>query len=102
MTFDFRLKVFYTAAQKLSFTKAAAELFITQPAVTRNISELEQQLGSTLFNRKGNTLSLTPAGELLLRYAEKIFDTYAAFENELAELTNVDAGTDRKSTRLNY
>ncbi len=40
--FDFRLKVFYTVAKRLSFTKAAADLFITQPAVTRHIQELEQ------------------------------------------------------------
>ena len=43
MITDFRLKVFKTAADKLSFTKAATELFISQPAVTKNINELEKQ-----------------------------------------------------------
>ena len=52
MVFDFRLKVFYTVALKLSYTKAANELFISQPAVTKHINELEQQLQTRLFNRK--------------------------------------------------
>ena len=39
---DFRLEVFYTVARRMSFTKAAATLFITQPAVTKHIYELEQ------------------------------------------------------------
>src|SRR5690606_21805454 len=73
-------------------TKAASELFITQPAVTKHINELEKQLDTGLFNRKGNSISLTPAGEVLLRYSRKIFDTYAALENELAVLNNINAG----------
>lgn len=55
----FRLKVFYTVAPKLSFTKAAAELFISQPAVTKHIRELEQQLSLALFKRNGNTIAIT-------------------------------------------
>jgi DNA-binding transcriptional LysR family regulator len=95
MIFDFRLRVFYTVAQKLSFTKAAAALYITQPAVTRQIHELEQQLHVRLFNRHGNTISLTTAGEVLVRYAEKIFSTYTALETELAQLNSVTGGTAR-------
>lgn len=92
MVFDFRLKVFHTVAIKLSYTRAANELFITQPAVTKHINELEQQLQTRLFNRKGSTISLTPSGEVLLRYAEQIFKLYAHLENELAELNNVAGG----------
>ncbi|MFN8348177.1 MAG: LysR substrate-binding domain-containing protein [Spirosomataceae bacterium] len=79
---DFRLRVFCSVARHLSFTKAAAELFITQPAVTKHIRELEQQYGTRLFERKGNTVYLTQAGELLKRYAEQILHLYqeAAFE----------------------
>lgn len=95
MVFDFRLKVFYTVAQKLSFTKAAAELFITQPAVTKHIRELEQQLGLALFKRHGNTISITPGGEIVLKYAEKIFGTYVLLENELAQLNKISEGTIR-------
>jgi len=95
MIFDFRLKVFYAVAQKLSFTKAAQELFITQPAVTRHINELEQQLGTGLFKRQGNTIALTPAGEVMVKYARQIFQTYALLENELAQLSEMEAGNIR-------
>ena len=92
MIFDFRLKVFYTVAQKLSFTKAANELFITQPAVTKHINELEHQLGVGLFKRQGNTISITPAGQVVLEHAQKIFQIYAALENDLVQLTNTSGG----------
>ncbi len=93
MIFDFRLKVFYTVSQKLSFTKAAGELFVTQPAVTKHINELEHQLGVALFKRHGNSISLTPPGQVLVRYAQQIFQMYAALENELAEFSSVSGGT---------
>lgn len=93
MIFDFRLKVFYTVAQRLSFTKAAADLFVTQPAVTKHIKELEQQLNVQLFRRNGTSISLTPAGKILLQYAEKIFQTYTELETELAQLNKMEAGT---------
>lgn len=93
MNFDFRLKVFYTVAHRLSFTKAAAELFITQPAVTKHIKELEHQLNAQLFRRNGNSIVLTTAGGILLQYAEKIFQTYTELETELAQLNNMEAGT---------
>jgi DNA-binding transcriptional LysR family regulator len=93
MIFDFRLKVFYTVAQRLSFTKAASELFITQPAVTKHIKELEQQLNVRLFKRNGNNINLTTAGKVLLQYAGKIFQTYTELETELAQLSNIEAGT---------
>jgi len=92
MIFDFRLKVFYTVATKLSFTKAAAELFITQPAVTKHIRELEQQTGQRLFKRNGNSITLTNAGELLLQYAVKIFELYSALDSDLAQLNNTVGG----------
>jgi LysR family transcriptional regulator, transcriptional activator of the cysJI operon len=92
MVFDFRLQVFYKVAQKLSFTKAAQELFITQPAVTKHIKELEQQLGVGLLKRHGNRISLTPAGIIMEKYAQKIFQTYAALENELAQLGDMPSG----------
>ena len=59
---DFRLKVFVTVAKEGSFTKAAAALGVTQPAVSQNIAELERLLERKLFDRmKGETL-LTPEG----------------------------------------
>lgn len=71
MITDFRLKVFKTVADRLSFTKAAAELLISQPAVTRHISELEKQLGVPLFDRCRGNVSLTAHGKLMLDYANR-------------------------------
>jgi LysR family transcriptional regulator, transcriptional activator of the cysJI operon len=79
---EFRLKVFYTVAKRLSFTKAADELFITQPAITKHIHELEDEYKAKLFERKGNRINLTAAGELLFNHAENVFQLYnnVAFE----------------------
>jgi DNA-binding transcriptional LysR family regulator len=82
--FDFRLKVFYTVAKRLSFTKAATDLFITQPAVTKHIKELEQYFKVQLFERRGNQIKLTKQGQLLLEYTEEVFRIYRKMEFELA------------------
>src|SRR5689334_1889220 len=89
---DYRLEVFYTVARRLSFTKAAAELFITQPAVTRHVHELEEQYGTKLFERSGNQVRLTPAGKLLFRHAEEVFAVYRHLEAEMAALTQREQG----------
>ena len=62
MITDFRLKVFETVARRLNFTRAAEELFITQPAVTRHIKELERLLDARLFKREGRGIALTAEG----------------------------------------
>jgi DNA-binding transcriptional LysR family regulator len=90
---DFRLTVFYTVAKRLNFTKAAAELFVTQPAVTKHIQELESQFGTALFDRRGNQVSLTVAGSLLLRHAETIMATYRQLEFDMNALKGEPGGT---------
>ncbi|WP_242916293.1 LysR family transcriptional regulator [Pontibacter liquoris] len=92
MIFDFRLQVFKAVAENRSFSKAAKILFITQPAVSKHISELENQTGAALFNRHGNAISLTPAGELLLRYATQIFELYRNLEEELHAMQQGQSG----------
>lgn len=77
---DFRLQVFYTAAKNLSFTKAAQELYISQPAVTRHINALEEQYQVLLFERQGNKLELTPAGKLMMEHSERILRQYQQLE----------------------
>lgn len=89
---DFRLAVFYSVAKRLSFTKAAEELFISQPAVTKHIRELEQAYDSKLFDRNGNTIKLTLAGELLLKHAESIFAIYRAIDFDMSALQQKDKG----------
>jgi DNA-binding transcriptional LysR family regulator len=81
---NFRLKVFRTVAEYLSFRKAAEHLFLTQPAVTLQIKALEEDLGVRLFDRAANRISLTPQGTRLLRYAKKIAALVSEAEQELA------------------
>lgn len=90
--FDFRLKVFYTVAQRLSFTRAAEELSITQPAVTRHIREIEQHYQVRLFDRNGSRISLTPAGSILLQHARELFTLYGNLELELSSLNEEHSG----------
>ncbi len=80
---DFRLKVFQSVAHHLSFTKASQELFISQPAITKHIHELEINYGAQLFERKGNRISLTDAGRLLLRHCDHILDEYKQLDYEM-------------------
>lgn len=81
--FDFRLKVFHTVARRLNFTKAAAELYITQPAVTKHIHELEHYFKVKLFDRSGSGIKLTPAGDILLHHTEELFSIYRNLEFEM-------------------
>lgn len=85
MLTDFRLKVFKTVADRLSFTKAAAELLISQPAVTKQINELERLLGKPLFLRHGNRISLTDDGVRLLEYANRILVLYGELRDAFVE-----------------
>jgi len=90
--FNFRLQVFHSAATNLSFTRAAKELYITQPAVTGNIKELENILGINLFDRGKNGISLTEAGEVLLRYTKQAMEDYKKMEYEIGQLKNSFSG----------
>lgn len=92
MISDFRIRVFYEVAQQLSFTKAASRLNITQPAVTKHIREMEQQLNMRLFNRHGNHITLTTAGQIVLRYATKIMNAYRGMEVELSQVMEIEGG----------
>jgi len=84
---DRRLQVFHAVAKQLSFTKAAETLYMTQPAVTFQIKQLEEHFNTRLFDRGHGRISLTPAGELALEYADRILGEYADLEARLAEMT---------------
>ncbi len=62
---DRRLQVFHAVAKHRSFTKAAEALYMTQPAVTFQIKQLEEQYNTRLFERGHGRISLTPAGRML-------------------------------------
>jgi LysR family transcriptional regulator, transcriptional activator of the cysJI operon len=69
---NFRLVVFRAVARHASFSRAAEELLLTQPAVTQQIKALEEQLGHPLFDRAGGRVSLSTGGAALLPFAEQI------------------------------
>lgn len=89
---DFRLKVFQTVAKNLSFTKASQELFVSQPAITKHIKELESAYQTRLFDRQGSRISLTDSGRLLLEHCDRIMEAYKQLEYEMHLLHNEYAG----------
>lgn len=89
---DRRLQVFYTVAKHLSFTKAAEQLFMTQPAVTFQIKQLEEQFNARLFERSHGRIALTPAGRLVMEYAGRILGLSEEMETRVAELNGAMNG----------
>jgi LysR family transcriptional regulator, transcriptional activator of the cysJI operon len=81
-----QLQIFCTVARHLSFSVAAEELFITQPAVSQQVKGLERQLNVKLFERLGHKLFLTEAGEAILASAQAILTARAEMEQSLALL----------------
>ncbi len=85
---DFRLKVFQSVARNQSFTRAAKELNISQPAITKHIQELESMYKVRLFERtNGTQIRITSEGELLLAHADRIVEAFRQLEYEMNLLT---------------
>lgn len=89
---DRRLQVFHAVAKHLSFTKAADALFMTQPAVTFQIRQLEEHFNIRLFDRARGHVALTNAGVMMLDYAERIIALSAELDTRMKELTGQLAG----------
>jgi DNA-binding transcriptional LysR family regulator len=89
---DFSLRAFLAVAKTNSFTRAAALLNLSQPAVTHQIKKMEELFHARLFDRLQNKIKLTPAGEILLRFAEQIDQLYQGAEREILELNTRVAG----------
>ena len=83
---DFRLKVFVTVARECSFTKAAAILNISQPAVSQHISELERTTGVKLFERLRGEVRLTESGKIFQIHAKRILAAYSSTSSLFAPL----------------
>lgn len=83
---DYRDSVFISVAENLSFSKAANDLHISQPAITRHIKELEERYKTTLFERKGNKIYLTTAGEKVYQAFKKISQQYRNLDFEIGQL----------------
>lgn len=90
---DRRLQVFHTVARLLSFTKAAEILHMTQPAVTFQIKQLEEQFNTRLFDRTHNRISLTEAGNIVFEYSDRILNLYGEMQNRIGEMTGDVRGT---------
>lgn len=82
---------FVALAEYGSFSKAAQTRFVTQPAFSRRIKTLEEQLGATLFNRSVTPVALTEAGEIFLVHARSVLDLLDKAEDEIqSQITSVD------------
>lgn len=92
------LKAFMLVAETGSFSSAAEKLHLTQPAVSKRIALLEQQLGSELFDRIGRTIDLTEAGRSLLPHARAISHQLIAAEQAVRDLSGEVTGRLRLAT----
>ncbi len=102
---DHKLKVFCTVAETRSFSKASEIIHLTQPAVSLQIQALEERYEVKLFDRSSATVTLTPAGEILYKYANEILNLYAKAESEIAQMTGLLKGSVRvgaSTTIANY
>ncbi|WP_054851107.1 LysR family transcriptional regulator [Olleya sp. ITB9] len=77
-----KLHIFKIVAKTLSFTKAAEQLFISQPAVSKSIRNLEEEYKTTLFVRKRNSIELTTEGQSFLLYVNKILAVYNQMDTQ--------------------
>lgn len=87
-----QLKTFYSVATHLNFTKAAQELSLSQPAVSRQIEALERYYEVPLFYRTKKKVELTEAGRQLLKYAIQIISLADQADKALSSLTNLESG----------
>jgi DNA-binding transcriptional LysR family regulator len=90
---DHKLKVFCTVAETKSFSKASEIIHLTQPAVSLQIQALEEVYETKLFDRTSSTVLLTPAGEILYKYAKEILSLFAAVEKDIGEITGLVKGS---------
>ncbi len=87
-----QLRVFEAAARHGSFTRAAEELFLTQPTISMQIKQLTKSVGLPLFEQVGKRLYLTEAGRELFATCRQIFNTIAQFEMKVADLKGLKQG----------
>ncbi len=86
-------KTFYYVAKNESISRAANELLISQPAISKAIKTLEDQLNTNLFIRKRDGVELTEAGEAIYKKIKDAMDLIGSAENDLKTLTNMESGT---------
>jgi len=87
-----QLKVFESVARLLSFSRAAEELHLTQPAVSTQVGKLEEHAGNALFEQFGKKIYLTPAGSELLQISRCIIQQFEAAEYAMTQFRGVSGG----------
>lgn len=87
------LRIFYHAAKEKNLTRAAEALFVSQPAVTMQIKAMEQYLEVPLFRKRGKFLELTDEGNVLYKYAEKIFGVVDQMEHAMKGFASLTHGS---------
>lgn len=92
------LQAFVAVAEAGSFSRAADALFLTQPAVSKRVATLEDQLRARLFDRMGRTVELTPAGEALLPHARRVLAELESSRQAVADLQGTVGGRLRIGT----
>lgn len=90
-------KVFHTVASLGNISKAAEELFISQPAISKSLKQLEENLGVRLFNRNSRGVSLTEEGTLLYEHIHIALEEIAKGEDSIRQITSLGLGTLRIS-----
>ena len=86
-------RVFYVVAKTGNLSKASKELFISQPAVSYGIKQLEEQLGGRLFVRTAKGMELTPEGRVIYEYVSRAYDELMAAENKFSQMRGLEEGT---------
>ena len=85
-------KVFYTAAKYKNISKAADALYISQPAISKTLSKLEENLNCTLFYRTSRGITLTAEGQLLYERIQEAFQILESGEEELHRMNELELG----------
>lgn len=94
MNIDFELyRIFYTVANNGNITKAAEELMISQPAISKSIKNLEDQLGGQLFIRTKRGVILTDEGKEFYKYIKQAMEYISNAENKFTDLINLETGS---------
>lgn len=87
-----QLKYFQTVARLQHFTRAAEELYISQPSLSRSIARLEEELGAPLFDREGRQVRLNRLGQTFLKRVERVFNELEVGQRELQDLIGPEKG----------
>ncbi|AGA68446.1 transcriptional regulator [Desulfitobacterium dichloroeliminans LMG P-21439] len=87
------LEIFRKVAEEKSFSKAADDLFLSQPAVSSHIRNLENEFGTKLINRSSKHVELTPAGEIFYEEATRIINQYKEAKEKINQIQSVVTGT---------